>query len=608
MTSMLRALSLLLIVLLFLPQMACTPRTTGGVQREHLEPAREAELESRHAAIVDAYRQGAVEDARALSVALLEEVPGYHAAPNLRRRLAESYAREARWDLVLHHVGRLLEDYPDSNECWPAHLLKARALAETGRRLDSATGLDRMLESWPEGSWLERARTYLISLIDRGLNAADLEEFLRRRPRSVQAGQARLVLAERYLLESRREEARSLLETVAADPEQNRYREVARERLTEMGIGDIGLAPEEAVAEREGVIGVLAPLSGRYSVYGEAFLDGARLALARYNSEQLSRFEMVAGDTGGEPVNAALTSRRLILQEGVSVLLGGVLSNPTVAAAIESNARQVPLLSPSATAEDIHEIGSWVFQNNITSEAQVLSLARLAVHELLSSRFAILYPKQGNGENLATLFANTVHTLGGEVVANVAYDIGVTDFSDVMIQIRDAQPEVIFIPGQVEQLVLIVPQLAYHGIYGQLLGNEAWNSRRLARLAGARAGGAIFPSDVLLKRDRELYQEFLQLYERRYSSNVNPIAARSFLGMTTLLEIMGDGALDRKELRNQLALRMADLGDEDLRREILSEQVTLMTIRDGEIQPYGSTDFFEPESGTDRFIDGPWKP
>jgi branched-chain amino acid transport system substrate-binding protein len=278
-----------------------------------------------------------------------------------------------------------------------------------------------------------------------------------------------------------------------------------------------------------------------------------------------------------------------------------------VAAAVEANARGVPLLSPAATAEDIHAIGEWVFQNRISSEAQAVALARVAIAELLGARLAVLYPKQGGGEQLARLFEETIDALGGEIVASVAYEVGATDFGDVLDELRIAQPELLFVPGEVEPLVLLVPQLAYHGIDAQLLGNDAWNSRRLARQGGAGLEGAVFPSDLLLRRDRELYADFQRLYEARFESGVSPVAARGFLGAMLLLEILGEGNAAPAAIRDALAERTATRGDERSRREALAAQVTLMTMRGGEIEAYAPGSRWRPAASSPSvgFIDEP---
>ena len=515
-----------------------------------LSPAAEAAARRDEAAILDAYARGDTERARSLSLALLANSPQFQAAPTLARRLAESYMEEASWALALEQLGRLLEDYPESAERWPGIVLKARALAASGRQLEAAIGLDRALDSWREEVWRPRAEALLADLLGSELSAAELQLFLERRAGSERQGLARQALV----------------------------RVEAAERLA--------APPAGATAAVPGRVGVLAPLSGRYAVYGEAFLEGARLALSRYNAERGTDFSLLEADTQGEPVRAALAARQLIQEARVSALLGEVLSNPTVAAAVEANARGVPLLSPAATAEDIHAVGEWIFQNLISSDAQALALARVAITELLGARLAVLYPKQGDGEQLAHLFEQTIDALGGEIVASAAYEVGATDFGDVLDEIRIAQPELLFLSGEVEQLVLLVPQLAFYGIDAQLLGNDAWNSRRLARQGGAGLEGAVFPSDVLLKRDRSLYRDFQRLYEARFESGVSPVAARGFLGMTLLLEVLGESSQTPAAIRDALAERTAAHGDERARREALAEQVMLMTLEDGELKPF----------------------
>jgi branched-chain amino acid transport system substrate-binding protein len=583
-------------ILLLLPLIllaSCTPRVS---ERPPVDVGVEApvdrEADLRLAEVEESFRQGNKAEARVLAVTFLDAHADHAGAPNLRLRLAQGYYDDSRPDLALHHLGKLDEDYPSSPAWKKGQLLRARALASRDQGLEAAGLLDQLLTEERLGVESDSARRQLQDLLDRGLAEAELREFLRRRSKSPEASRARLALARRLISAQRRDEAEPLLENVMADPRAGALRNQARDLLSGMGAELPDFSELPAAEPRSDLVGVLVPLSGRFSVYGEAFLEGARMALSRYNELELSNMEMVVADTKGEPVSAALAARELIRGRGVGSLLGEVLTNPTVAAAVEANARQVPMLSPSATAENIHEVGDWIFQNSITSEAQVLALARHAFYEGLAARFAVLYPRQGKGQDLARYFGEIVQELGGELVASVAYEVGMTDFTDPLEQIRDAQPEVLFLPGESDQLLLIVPQLHYHDIYGQILGNEAWNSRRLARLGGPRVEGAIFPSDLLLSRDRPLFQEFSKLYAQRTGQEANPIAARSFLGMTTILEILNDGAGSRSEIREQLALRLDDRGESEQRREALAEQVTFMTIRSGEIRSFGSDDFF----------------
>ena len=82
-----------ILMLLGLLLLACSPQ--GARQSGEVSGAEAASAERQYAQILDAYRQGRVEEARALSVDLLDAYPGFHAAPSVRLRLAESYLEEA---------------------------------------------------------------------------------------------------------------------------------------------------------------------------------------------------------------------------------------------------------------------------------------------------------------------------------------------------------------------------------------------------------------------------------------------------------------------------------------------------------------------------------
>lgn len=589
-----RGRSLTLLLALFALSVGLLAAAPGVVRARGLSAAEEAAAERDYAELLARFERGDAEGARAQGQALLERSPDWRGAASLTRRLAESYLEEARWALALEQLSRLLERYPASPERWPAIVLKARALAASGRSLDAAVGLDRALEAWRDEAWRPRAEALLADLIDHALSASDLQRFLERRPTSRQLAQAQKALARAQAAPR-----------AAGNPAAAAAPTPAAALPAAAAPSAASPATPAAAAMRSGRVGLLAPLSGRYQIYGEAFRDGARLALARFNGQRGADFTLVEADTEGEPVKAALAARRLIQSEHVSALMGDVLSNPTVAAAVEANARGVPLLSPAATAEDIHAVGEWVFQNRISSDAQALALGRVAVSELLGARFAVLYPQQGDGEALARLFASTVEGLGGELVASVAYDVGATDFGDVLETLRVAQPELLFLPGEVEQLILLVPQLAFYGIDAQLLGNEAWNSSRLVRQGGAGMEGAVFPSDMLLKRDRELFRDFERLHADRFESGVSPIAARGFIGLTLLLETLLEGGGQPASTRTLLAERTAADADASARREALAAQVTLMTVRSGEIRPFQPGPPWRPTGPGGGSIDGP---
>ena len=243
-------------------------------------------------------------------------------------------------------------------------------------------------------------------------------------------------------------------------------------------------------------IGVLCPLEGRYATLGEAFLRGSSIALKEARSKGITNVELVVGDTRGAPLTCRAVAERLIAEEHVGALLGEVLSSSTIAAAQVAELSRVVLLSPVATEEGIDEIGSWVFQTAFGAEVETAALARMACGRLGLRRIAYLSSEDPASRREAARFSDEVERLGGRLVAAEFYPAGNTDFAEIVGRLASAAPEALFIGSEIEDLILILPQLSFHEFGVQLLGTSAWDSRRLIRMAGKDLEGAIFPADI----------------------------------------------------------------------------------------------------------------
>jgi ABC-type branched-subunit amino acid transport system substrate-binding protein len=243
-------------------------------------------------------------------------------------------------------------------------------------------------------------------------------------------------------------------------------------------------------------IGVLCPLEGRYSTLGESFLRGASIALKEARTKGMGNVELVVGDTRGAPLTCRAVAERLVAEERVDALLGEVLSSSTIAAAQVAELSRVVLLSPVATEEGIDDIGKWVFQTSVGAEVEIAALARMACGRLGLRRIAYLSSDDPASRRNAALFADEVERAGARLVDAAFYPPGSTDFTEILRRIADAAPEALFIGSEIEDLILILPQLSYHEFGVQLLGTSAWDSRRLIRMAGKDLEGAIFPADV----------------------------------------------------------------------------------------------------------------
>ena len=232
------------------------------------------------------------------------------------------------------------------------------------------------------------------------------------------------------------------------------------------------------------------------------------------------------GDSRGDPVDAVGAVRRLAVEEGVIGVVGEVFSVPTIGAAIEANAWRLPMVSPVVFEQRVDEVGPWVFQTKVSSEIEVSAIAKIAVEDLLLQRYAVLSPSTPERRKLAEYFVQEIEHRGGEIVAQEFYMSGATDFRDQLEVIRNAAPEALFVPGDPEELMLLLPQVSFYDLQIQLLGLSDWNSDKLLRLSKRELEGAMFPAEAFFGKDRAANDAFVQKYKDRFGGEVDEVHPR----------------------------------------------------------------------------------
>lgn len=237
-------------------------------------------------------------------------------------------------------------------------------------------------------------------------------------------------------------------------------------------------------------VGLLAPFSGRYAAYGQAYLAGAQAAL---KGMQPALVQLVFADSKGEAIGSLEAVRRLIEEEQVVCIMGDLLNLTTLLAAVEANARGVPLLSNVASEDDIGRVGPWVFHDVPSRRAEADAAADLAMFGLRHYEAAVLSSDNLAARELATRFAERFVEYGGSIVASEVYPEGTTDFTVYLRRLRAAGPALLYAPVSADDIQLIAPALAFQGVFARLLGSSSWNTTRLLESVGQELEGALIP-------------------------------------------------------------------------------------------------------------------
>ncbi len=295
------------------------------------------------------------------------------------------------------------------------------------------------------------------------------------------------------------------------------------------------VATAPAVAPPPSPVGCILPLSGRYAAYGNNALDAVLLAAGVFNAAKETPIRLLIEDSQSEPAVAGAAVGKLA-GAGVTCILGPLGSLEAQEAAKEAQRLKVPILTLTQW-EGITGIGDHVFRNFLTAAMQVRAVVQYAQAEIGLRRFAILYPEDPYGQEMARLFREEVLRKGGEIRSEKSYKTDQTDFgdsiralaglppaspgSDVPVTAAPPKPtpgfEAIFIPDSASRVALIVPQLAYHDITGiRLLGTSGWDSPELIETDPERLQGAIFVDGFFANSFRPEVNRFVEAFYMAY--------------------------------------------------------------------------------------------
>ncbi len=290
-------------------------------------------------------------------------------------------------------------------------------------------------------------------LIGERFNYEQLSAVKKRYAHKFPAGEAILKLVRMTIKQNDYSQAESLLEDFFEDfPQHSRYMEATELMEKVKNISMIKMSN----------IGLIIPLTGRFSVFGNMVLKGVQFAIEQENIRREIKLSLVVKDSKGKPYLAAKAMQELTEQNKVIGVIGPVLSKSAKVAAKWANQLQTPMLSPTASAKGIPELGDYVFRNCITSAQQVKTIIQFSIEKMCKKEFAVLYPKNSYGREFKDIFIPSVAELGGNLLGVANYEDGETDFRAQANYLNELEPEVIFIPDYADKVALIVPQLSFY--------------------------------------------------------------------------------------------------------------------------------------------------
>jgi len=303
------------------------------------------------------------------------------------------------------------------------------------------------------------------------------------------------------------------------------------------------------------LVGYYGDLTGPTATFGTSTREGVDLAVDEINqSPPLGRaLEIRAEDDQGKSEQAVSVVTKLVDQDRVVAVLGEVASSNSLAAAPVCQRATVPMISPASTNPQVTEVGDYIFRICFIDPFQGSVMAKFAANTLKAKTAAILWDaKSDYSKGLRDFFKQT---FPGKVVVEPSYSAGDTDFNAQLNAIKEAKPDVIFVPGYYNEVGTIARQARDQGITVPLIGGDGWDSPKLFESAGKALEGCYFSNHYSPESTDPRVQDFIAAFKKKYNGKVPDAMAALGYDVAKILadSIQRAGSTEGPKLRDAIA-------------------------------------------------------
>ncbi|MBT3539372.1 ABC transporter substrate-binding protein [Candidatus Parcubacteria bacterium] len=300
-------------------------------------------------------------------------------------------------------------------------------------------------------------------------------------------------------------------------------------------------------------VGWIGPLSGDVANLGENVRDAVKVAQDEINEQggiYGQQLEIIFEDGMCDGKGGANAANKLINIDKVDVILGGICSGETLAAAPLAEESNVLLFSAASTNPKITDAGDYVFRIIPSDSFQGTFIADYIINTLNKKNVAIIYNDDIEWSvGVKNVFKKRFLELGGNIVSEEGANSESRDVRSQLTKIKQSGGDIIFAPTYRDSGVIILKQKQNLGIDLPILGGDVWDDMTIAQNGGMAANGAMF--SVATKA--ELPTNFkIGMKAETGTNEINTYAPRAYDALHILADIMNRVGTNGDEIKNEL--------------------------------------------------------
>ena len=316
------------------------------------------------------------------------------------------------------------------------------------------------------------------------------------------------------------------------------------------------------------VIGVMLPLEtdyfGNYTSKPAAeILEGIKFAVNEFNQERSQKVGLLIRDTKQDAEEIRKIREEFTSHSSLVAVLGPIFSNEVRIALKEFDDYDIPIISPTATDDDLTSVSRNFFQANPSFSNRGKVMAQYIYYVENKRAVSVLNSINGYSPLLAANFSEEFERLGGKIVRKESFRDTTTDFSVPLSNIYSDSltTQGIYIPLSDNSVTpYIFSELIKFYTKIPMYGNQDWFTAKGYETAPEISNNLIFTSDYFVDYNSEDYFNFNDKFNSITGKDVNRNALYGYDAAKFLLTALRNSESGRENLRAKMISGMISSG------------------------------------------------
>ena len=302
------------------------------------------------------------------------------------------------------------------------------------------------------------------------------------------------------------------------------------------------------------VVGVLLPMTGEASTYGESMKRGIDLALELEKENLPTDFQILWADTASDPATGAAELERLA-GEGAGLFVAGTTSDTARALLPVLDETDSIAVSPSASAPSLTKDSRRFYRVFASDELEGRRAGRFLYDDQDKTTVLIYAEDSAQARGIEPPFRQVFEqAMGGEVVGRVALDN--EDWEKASADLLAAhRPASVYVIGYGDKTVEVLRHLQEKGYEEVICATSAFYTGQIVEDNPDLVEGVFFPQPAFdIQSEAQLTQDFVNSYRQRFQDDPDIYAAHAFDAMRVVIFVAGEAkSFSATEIRKVLA-------------------------------------------------------